>query len=57
MRMCVLFLILRCAFRNGKPLTAQMLAEALDDDQDNNHELSTGWKDDAWHKVRTLLLK
>ena len=56
MRVFFLF-ILRCAFRNGKPLTAQMLAEALDDDQDNNHELSTGWKDDAWYKVRTLLLK
>ena len=46
-----------CAFRNGEPLTAQMLADALDDDQDNDHVASAGWGDDMWLKIRTLLLK
>ena len=46
-----------CAFRNGEPLTVQMLADALDDDHDNNHAASAGCSDDMWYKIRTVLLK
>ena len=46
-----------CAFRNGEALTVQMLKDALDDDHDNNHAASTGWRDDMWYKITTVLLK
>ena len=51
-----------CAFRNGKALTVQMLADALDDDNDKNqprflHPPSAGCSDDMWYKIRTVLLK